>query len=98
MKSVPNHDKKATASSLFPEHQKEDIAMEDKVCASIDGQSWSGTVDSGRGSDGGASNRRKKKFAAPRCNCGAYAILFQSSTSSNPDRLFFGCSNFKVID
>ncbi|MED6168858.1 hypothetical protein PIB30_015692 [Stylosanthes scabra] len=59
-------------------------------------RSWSGTCGSGKSGAGGEWIRRKKKFAAPRCNCGAYAILFHSSTSGNPNRLFFGCSNFKT--
>ncbi|MED6134817.1 hypothetical protein PIB30_040525 [Stylosanthes scabra] len=34
---------------------------------------------------------------APKCLCGVYAILYLSKTSSNPNRLFFGCPFFKVI-
>ncbi|MED6112871.1 hypothetical protein PIB30_065681 [Stylosanthes scabra] len=32
---------------------------------------------------------------APKCRCGVYAILYLSKTSSNPNRLFFGCPFFK---
>ncbi|KAL4365479.1 hypothetical protein AHAS_Ahas07G0110200 [Arachis hypogaea] len=38
----------------------------------------------------------RKKFIHPTYNCGAYAILFESTTSNNPNRLFFGCSYFKT--
>ncbi|KAL4381127.1 uncharacterized protein DS421_4g120790 [Arachis hypogaea] len=38
---------------------------------------------------------KKKKFIAPRCQCGAHAILFLSSIELNPNRLFFGCPHFK---
>ncbi|MED6225874.1 hypothetical protein PIB30_097858, partial [Stylosanthes scabra] len=34
--------------------------------------------------------------AAPKCKCGAYAILYLSKTSNNPNRLFFGCPFFKI--
>ncbi|MED6105955.1 hypothetical protein PIB30_000077 [Stylosanthes scabra] len=73
----------------------DEIGMEEQLCASIGDQSWNGTAGSGRSSNGGAGSKRKKKFHAPICNCGMYAILFQSSTNSNPNKLFFGCSNFK---
>ncbi|MED6217997.1 hypothetical protein PIB30_022908 [Stylosanthes scabra] len=73
----------------------DEIAMEEQVCGSFGDQCWSGTGGSGRSSNGGAWNKRKKKFHAPMYNCRTYAILFQSSTNSNPNRLFFGCSNFK---
>ncbi|RYQ79271.1 hypothetical protein Ahy_Scaffold6g107979 [Arachis hypogaea] len=43
----------------------------------------------------GAERRTKKKFVHPVCNCGSYSILFESGTSKNPRRLFFGCSYFK---
>ncbi|MED6194434.1 hypothetical protein PIB30_028594 [Stylosanthes scabra] len=43
-----------------------------------------------------ALSKRKKKFVASRCNCGTYAILFESSTMDNPNRLFFGCAAFKA--
>ncbi|RYR69783.1 hypothetical protein Ahy_A03g016333 [Arachis hypogaea] len=58
-------------------------------------ESWG----SGMSADGsileGASRRMKKKFVSLVCNCRSYAILFESRTSKNPRRLFFGCSNFK---
>ncbi|QHO05720.1 uncharacterized protein DS421_14g448510 [Arachis hypogaea] len=47
---------------------------------------------------GSARARKKKIFAAPKCNCGIHAILFMSSTQSNPNRLFFGCPNFKIAE
>ncbi|MED6126843.1 hypothetical protein PIB30_082418 [Stylosanthes scabra] len=34
--------------------------------------------------------------AAPKCHCGVYAVLYLSKTSNNPNRLFFGCSFFKI--
>ncbi|KAL4397412.1 hypothetical protein AHAS_Ahas01G0189300 [Arachis hypogaea] len=37
-----------------------------------------------------------KKWVAPECNCGVYAILFMSETDINPNRLFFQCSHFKT--
>ncbi|MED6189109.1 hypothetical protein PIB30_092531 [Stylosanthes scabra] len=33
--------------------------------------------------------------AAPKCHCGVYAVLYLSKTSTNPNRLFFGCPFFK---
>ncbi|QHN86725.1 uncharacterized protein DS421_16g548700 [Arachis hypogaea] len=47
---------------------------------------------------GSAGARKKKRFVASRCNCGIHAILFMSSTQSNPNRLFFGCPNFKTAE
>ncbi|XLR32481.1 hypothetical protein S83_060381 [Arachis hypogaea] len=38
---------------------------------------------------------RKKKFEHPHCNCGRYAILFESGTRLNPSRLFC-CCYFKI--
>ncbi|MED6139013.1 hypothetical protein PIB30_079879 [Stylosanthes scabra] len=58
------------------------------------GDSWSANVGSGGSSAGGFSRRRK--FSAPRCSSGAFAILFESSTPSNPNRLFFDCQHFKT--
>ncbi|MED6127857.1 hypothetical protein PIB30_092141 [Stylosanthes scabra] len=78
------------------ESPMEEKALEDKLSASCGEQSWSSTCGFGRSSGGGGWSRRKKKFPAPRCKCGSYAILFQSSTVGNPNRLFFGCSNFKT--
>ncbi|QHN76831.1 uncharacterized protein DS421_19g647360 [Arachis hypogaea] len=45
---------------------------------------------------GSAGARMKKRFVAPKCNCGMHAILFMSSTQSNPKKLFFRCLNFKT--
>ena len=45
---------------------------------------------------GSVGSRWKKKWVAPECNCGIYAILFMSGTDMNPNRLFFRCSYFKV--
>ncbi|MED6201663.1 hypothetical protein PIB30_097206 [Stylosanthes scabra] len=53
------------------------------------GESWS-TTNSHEG-----AAMKKKRFVAPICHCGTYAILFESSTQVNPIRLFFGCSYFK---
>ncbi|XLR60624.1 hypothetical protein S83_011296 [Arachis hypogaea] len=38
----------------------------------------------------------RKNFTHPSCYCGAHAILFESTTSTNPNMLFFGCSYFKT--
>ncbi|MED6136035.1 hypothetical protein PIB30_052236 [Stylosanthes scabra] len=79
--------------------------------ASSSKERWSGSNrDSGRdGGDGegwsfskastqsGGASKKKSKFVAPECNCGAFAILFMSSTSENPNRLFYGCPYFKGI-
>ncbi|MED6140440.1 hypothetical protein PIB30_093265, partial [Stylosanthes scabra] len=72
------------------------MIAEDKGSVSFSTNSSSGHVVSGRGNVGGAWNKKRKKFNAPICYCGTYAILFQTSTSTNPNRLFFGCSNFKT--
>ncbi|MED6150529.1 hypothetical protein PIB30_073211 [Stylosanthes scabra] len=53
------------------------------------GESWS------TGNSHGGAAMKKKRFVAPLCHCGTYAILFESSTQVNPNRLFFGCSHFK---
>ncbi|MED6219223.1 hypothetical protein PIB30_033836 [Stylosanthes scabra] len=34
--------------------------------------------------------------AAPKCHCSFHAVLYLSKTTSNPNRLFFGCPFFKV--
>ncbi|QHN94407.1 uncharacterized protein LOC110265162 [Arachis ipaensis] len=47
---------------------------------------------------GSTRARKKKRFVVLRCNCGIHAILFLSSTQSNPNRLFFGCPNFKTAE
>ncbi|MED6143304.1 hypothetical protein PIB30_004805 [Stylosanthes scabra] len=79
--------------------------------ASSSKERWSGSNrDSGRdGGDGegwsfskastqsGGASKKKSKFVAPECNCGAFAILFMSSTGENPNRLFYGCPYFKVM-
>ncbi|MED6135682.1 hypothetical protein PIB30_048961 [Stylosanthes scabra] len=39
---------------------------------------------------------RKKKFSSPRCDCGSYAIIFQSCTKLNLDRFFLGCPNYNT--
>ncbi|MED6177938.1 hypothetical protein PIB30_102872 [Stylosanthes scabra] len=54
---------------------------------------YSATLDSS-GSVGAL--RKKSKFLAREFNCGAYAILFMSSTLGNPNRLFYGCPYFKT--
>ncbi|MED6205676.1 hypothetical protein PIB30_019975 [Stylosanthes scabra] len=73
----------------------EEKTMQGNCCASFSDQSWN-SIASGKSSDGGLRNKRRKKFVAPKCHCRTYAILFQSSTIANPNRLFFGCSNFKT--
>ncbi|MED6205304.1 hypothetical protein PIB30_016489 [Stylosanthes scabra] len=35
---------------------------------------------------------------APKCHCGVYVVLYMSRTSSNPNRLFFGCPFFKKAE
>ncbi|MED6142835.1 hypothetical protein PIB30_001035 [Stylosanthes scabra] len=35
---------------------------------------------------------------APKCHCGVYAVLYMLRTSSNPNRLFFGCPFFKKAE
>ncbi|RYR26120.1 hypothetical protein Ahy_B02g060281 [Arachis hypogaea] len=47
---------------------------------------------------GSAGARKKKRFIVPKCNCGIHVILFMSSIHSNPNRLFFGCPNFKTAE
>ncbi|MED6191510.1 hypothetical protein PIB30_000607 [Stylosanthes scabra] len=37
---------------------------------------------------------RKTKFSSPRCDCGLYAIIYQSCTKLNSDRFFLGCPNY----
>ncbi|MED6126509.1 hypothetical protein PIB30_079246 [Stylosanthes scabra] len=34
--------------------------------------------------------------AAPKCHCGFHAVLYLSKTTSNPNRLFFGCRSLRV--
>ncbi|KAL4349172.1 hypothetical protein AHAS_Ahas10G0015400 [Arachis hypogaea] len=52
--------------------------------------SWSLKVTRSVGS------RWKKKWVAPECYCGIYAILFMSGTDMKPNRLFFRCPYFKT--
>ncbi|QHN86857.1 uncharacterized protein DS421_16g549910 [Arachis hypogaea] len=67
--------------------------------SSIDGSGREVFKDEGRSplsvSAGSITAPKKKKFIAPRCRCGAHAILFLSSIELNPNRLFFGCPHFK---
>ncbi|QHO15312.1 uncharacterized protein DS421_10g293820 [Arachis hypogaea] len=67
--------------------------------SSIDGCGRQFFKDDGRSplsvSAGSVAAPKKKKFIAPRCWCGAHAILFLSSTELNPNRLFFGCPHFQ---
>ncbi|XP_057746247.1 uncharacterized protein LOC130965506 [Arachis stenosperma] len=39
----------------------------------------------------------EKNDIAPRCRCGVYAILYKSRTTTNPNRLFFGCPFFRSL-
>ncbi|MED6119861.1 hypothetical protein PIB30_015604 [Stylosanthes scabra] len=48
----------------------------------VGGESWS-TTSSHRG-----ASSKKKRFVVPICDCGTNAILFESSTAMNPNRLF----------
>ncbi|MED6165064.1 hypothetical protein PIB30_096064 [Stylosanthes scabra] len=59
----------------------------------VNGDGWSATLGS---SGSGGVLKKKSKFVAPECNCGAFAILFMSSTLGNPNRLFYGCPYFKT--
>ncbi|XP_052109918.1 uncharacterized protein LOC127741473 [Arachis duranensis] len=38
----------------------------------------------------------EKDDIAPTCKCGVYIILYKSRTTTNPNRLFFGCPFFKL--
>ncbi|MED6190024.1 hypothetical protein PIB30_101691 [Stylosanthes scabra] len=62
----------------------------------VGGESWS-TTSSHRG-----ASTKKKRFVAPICHCGTYAILFESSPQINPNRLFLGkgshCKYFAWLD
>ncbi|QHN86713.1 uncharacterized protein DS421_16g548590 [Arachis hypogaea] len=40
--------------------------------------------------------REEKGEIAPTCKCGVYAILYKSRTTTNLNRLFFGCPFFKL--
>ncbi|RYR50290.1 hypothetical protein Ahy_A07g036892 [Arachis hypogaea] len=46
------------------------------------------------GSSSNASEGKKVKFQHPKCNCGTYAVMQQSRTAKNPDRIFLGCSYY----
>ncbi|RYR11702.1 hypothetical protein Ahy_B04g069225 [Arachis hypogaea] len=61
--------------------------------SSIDGKEGKSALSVSVGSVG--VPKKKKKFIAPRCRCGAHAILFLSSTEQNPNRLFYRCPHFK---
>ncbi|QHO56945.1 uncharacterized protein DS421_3g78130 [Arachis hypogaea] len=60
------------------------------------------SIDQGRSisvnSVGSAGVRKKKRFVAPKCNCGIHVILCMSSTQLNPNRLSFGCPYFKTAE
>ncbi|QHO54364.1 uncharacterized protein DS421_2g56110 [Arachis hypogaea] len=43
-----------------------------------------------------ATTEKKKKFTAPTCNCGTYAILFESFTKDTPKQAFCRCFYFKT--
>jgi hypothetical protein len=36
--------------------------------------------------------------AAPTCNCEKMCVIYTSRTTKNPDRLFFGCPNFREVN
>ncbi|RYR02923.1 hypothetical protein Ahy_B06g081752 [Arachis hypogaea] len=46
------------------------------------------------GSSSNASEDKKAKFQHPKCKCGTYAVMQQSGTAKNPDRIFMGCANY----
>ncbi|RYR71121.1 hypothetical protein Ahy_A02g005417 [Arachis hypogaea] len=50
------------------------------------------------GSSSNASEGKKAKFQHPKCKCGTYAVMQQSGTAKNPDRIFLGCSYYGVND
>ncbi|MED6157644.1 hypothetical protein PIB30_025081 [Stylosanthes scabra] len=58
-------------------------------------EGWSAALSS-FGSAGIGALKKRSKFVAPECNCGAFAILFMSSTLGNPNRPFYGCPYFKT--
>ncbi|RYR29404.1 hypothetical protein Ahy_B01g053773 [Arachis hypogaea] len=66
----------------------------ERRCGGAD-ESWGSRMSADGSILEGASRRMKKKFVSPVCNCGSYAILFESGTSKNPKRHFFGCCYFK---
>ncbi|KAL4293121.1 hypothetical protein AHAS_Ahas18G0096400 [Arachis hypogaea] len=62
----------------------------------VNNEGRSATTDSAR-SVGPRKTKKKKRFNALQCHYGTNAILFLFSTELNPNRLFYGCPNFKVI-
>ncbi|QHO53240.1 uncharacterized protein DS421_2g46140 [Arachis hypogaea] len=77
-------------------------SSKEPASSSIDGSGKEVFKDEGRSplsvSAGSvAAPKKKNKFIAPRCRCGAHSILFLSSTELNPNRLFFGCPHFKSL-
>ncbi|MED6144829.1 hypothetical protein PIB30_019073 [Stylosanthes scabra] len=64
--------------------------------AGASGDGWSATLGSTGSAGACAMKKKKKKFVAPECDCGAFAILSMSSTLENPNRLFFGCPYYKT--
>ncbi|XLR36361.1 uncharacterized protein At4g04775-like [Arachis ipaensis] len=59
-------------------------------------RSWKEKSIGASSNNSGNVGMARKKFTHPSCYCGAHAILFESTTSNNPNRLFFGCSYFKT--
>ncbi|RYR03810.1 hypothetical protein Ahy_B06g083160 [Arachis hypogaea] len=47
------------------------------------------------GSSSNASEGMKAKFQHLKCKCGTYAIMQESETAKNPDRIFLGCSYYR---
>ncbi|QHN85437.1 uncharacterized protein DS421_16g537430 [Arachis hypogaea] len=47
------------------------------------------------GSSSNASEGKKAKFQHCKFKCGTYAIMQESGTLKNPDRIFFGCSYYR---
>ncbi|RYR08675.1 uncharacterized protein At4g04775-like [Arachis ipaensis] len=50
----------------------------------------------GGGSSCAVPGRCERDAIAPKCYCGVYAIMYKSRTTSNPNRVFFGCPLFKA--
>ncbi|KAL4349762.1 hypothetical protein AHAS_Ahas10G0074400 [Arachis hypogaea] len=51
-------------------------------------------VDSG---STGIRRGRLRRGEHPKCKCRTYAIISRSRTAENPNRLFFGCPQFKIF-